>query len=103
MPDVREAADKLPLKALFTLNQQRAACYSPDSKYLAGVGDQGAIYVWEAATGQPALSLGGHCAGRRKRLLFQSNAGFDKSFEFGGDLRPARGARGCASRRSVRT
>jgi WD40 repeat protein/HEAT repeat protein len=48
------------LRALFALNKQRAACYSPDSKYLAGVGDQGTIYVWDAATGQPALSLGGH-------------------------------------------
>src|SRR5262249_41456348 len=30
------------------------------SRYLAGLGDQGTIYVWEAATGRAALSLGGH-------------------------------------------
>jgi WD40 repeat protein/HEAT repeat protein len=48
------------VKAVFALNKQRAACFSPDSKRLVGVGDQGTIYVWDAATGQPVMSLGGH-------------------------------------------
>jgi WD40 repeat protein/HEAT repeat protein len=57
------------VKAVFAHNKQRAACFSPDSKYVAGVGDQGTIYVWDAATGQPDISLGGH-AGKTTALDF---------------------------------
>jgi WD40 repeat protein/serine/threonine protein kinase len=58
--DANTFKEAYTLDLVFPRNKQQGICYSRDGNYLAGVGDQGTIYCWQAATGKPALILRGH-------------------------------------------
>ena len=60
--DAETYKDLFTITTIFRENTQHGFCYSPDSKRIAVVGDEGPIHLWDASNGKPALSLRGHGA-----------------------------------------